>query len=161
MVRTASRQAGFTLIELLVTVTIVGILATVAVPMVELTVKRNKEQQLRADLRAIRTAIDDYKRAVDDGRIATVAGASGYPRSLSVLVDGVDNLKDPNKGKLYFLRRLPRDPMAADGVPDAADTWGQRSSASPPDDPQPGQDVFDVRSLARGTGLDGVPYRDW
>jgi len=161
MARTASRHAGFTLVELLVTVTIVGILATVAVPMVELTVRRTKEQQLRADLRSIRIAIDEYRRAVDDGRISVPANASGYPRSLSVLVEGADNIKDPNKGRLYFLRRLPRDPMSADATADAADTWGKRSSASPADDPQPGEDVFDVHSMAKGAGLDGVPYRDW
>lgn len=156
-----SRQSGFTLIELLVTVTIVGILAALAVPLAQLSVQRSKEQELRAQLRQIRQAIDDYKHAADDGRIAAPAGDPGYPKSLAVLVEGVENVKDPRKGKLYFLRRLPRDPMAPDGIADAADTWGKRSSASPPDDPQPGEDVFDVHSLATGTGLNGVPYHAW
>lgn len=161
MTRTARHQAGFTLMELLITVAIVGILAGMAVPMVELSVKRSQEQELRAELRRIRDAIDAYKRAVDDGRIAAAASESGYPKSLNVLVDGVENVKDPKKGKLYFLRRLPRDPLARNAAADAADTWGKRSFASPPDDPQPGEDVFDVHSLARGVGLNGVPYREW
>ncbi|HEX7888787.1 MAG TPA: type II secretion system protein [Ramlibacter sp.] len=155
------RARGFTLMELLVTVAILAILAGMAVPTVELAARRSKEQELRTELRRIREALDAYKRAVDDGRLAAAANESGYPKSLQALVDGVENVKDPKKGKLYFLRRVPRDPFAGEKVADAADTWGLRSYASAADDPQPGEDVFDVYSRARGTGINGVPYRAW
>lgn len=161
MARSKGRRAGFTLIELLVTVSILGILAAAAMPLLELAAKRSREEQLRTELRHIREAIDAYKRAADEGKIAVAADESGYPRSLSALVDGVENVRDPGKRKLYFLRRLPRDPLADDPALEAADTWGKRSYASPADDPQPGADVFDVHSLAKGTGLNGVPYRAW
>lgn len=153
---------GFTLVELVVTVAILGVLATMVIPLAELTVQRQKEQELRRNLRGIRDAIDAYKRAVDEGRVTRKAAGSGYPPSLEVLVDGVTDAKDANGQKIYFLRRLPRDPFSSDEANVAAsETWGKRSYASPPDDPREGDDVFDVYSLARGTGLNGVPYREW
>ena len=152
---------GFTLIELVVTVAIVGVLALAAAPLLETTVRRQQESELRAALREIRGAIDAYRRAVDDGRIAKRADESGYPTRLEDLYQGVDNRQDPGKGKLYFLRRLPRDPFNNDPALDAAQTWGKRSYASPPDAPVEGADVFDVYSLSPGVGLDGVPYREW
>lgn len=154
-------QTGFTLIELVITVAIVAILASVAMPMVELTVQRNKEQELRLALRQIREAIDAYKRATDDGRVIKSADESGYPKSLEVLVEGIENDKDPNKAKIYFLRRLPRDPLSTDKDITPAETWGKRSYESSPEDPQEGEDIFDVYSLSGGTGLNGIPYRDW
>jgi general secretion pathway protein G len=154
-------HAGFTLIELMITVAIVGILASVAVPLVTVTVQRSKEQELRAGLRQIRQAIDAYRQAVDEGKIAAAANESGYPRSLAVLVDGVENVKDPKKGKLYFLRRIPRDPMAGDAVLEPGESWGKRSYSSTADDPQAGEDVFDVYSLSKGMGLNAIPYREW
>jgi general secretion pathway protein G len=155
------RSRGFTLIELLVTVSIVSLLASMAMPMAELAQRRAREQELRAALREIRTALDAYKRASDQGSIRRSAIESGYPPTLEVLVDGVEDARSPDKRRLYFLRRLPRDPLAPDpGVP-AAHTWGLRSHDSPPDAPQAGRDVFDVYSLAAGNGLNGQPYRAW
>ncbi|WP_232219931.1 type II secretion system protein [Pseudogulbenkiania sp. MAI-1] len=154
---------GFTLIEMIVTVLIVALLASIALPMAELAVQREKEQELRLALRQIREGIDAYKKAVDEGRIPKAADESGYPKTLEILVEGVPDPKDPDKKKkYYFLRRLPRDPMARDdGTVGAADTWGKRSYASPPDAPEEGDDVFDVYSRSEGRGLNGVPYRQW
>ena len=154
---------GFTLIELMITVAIVALLSTVAVPLTELALQRNKEQELRWNLREIRTAIDAYKQAVDEGSIIVDMGGSGYPPSLKALMDGVENARSPDrkKEKLYFLRRIPRDPFDPDTSKPAEDTWGKRSYQSPPDDPQEGDDVFDVYSLSPDTGINGIPYKDW
>jgi general secretion pathway protein G len=152
---------GFTLIELLVTITLVSIIATMVFPMAEMTVKRNKEQELRLSLRQIRGAIDAYRQAVADGRIESAPPRSGYPPSLLDLVNGVEDKKSANGSKIYFLRRIPSDPFAKDLSQPAEQTWGKRSYASPPDNPQEGDDVFDVYSLATGTGLNGIPYNQW
>jgi general secretion pathway protein G len=154
-------RRGFTLIELLVTLAILGVLASAVVPLAELAVKRSKERDLQAALREIRGALDEYKRAFDEGRIPKKADESGYPPSLDVLVRGVSNEKDPKKARIYFLRRIPRDPFSTDPATPAARTWGERSYASPPDAPAAGNDVFDVYSLAEGVGLNGIPYRQW
>lgn len=152
---------GFTLIELIITVAIVGILAAGAMPLAQLATQRAKESELRTGLRQIRNAIDAYKAAYDTGRIERKLGASGYPPSLGALVDGIADASDPEGRRLYFLRRLPRDPFHADATVPAAQTWGRRSYASPPEAPREGVDVFDVYSLTPGSGLNGVPYRDW
>ncbi|HMG58384.1 MAG TPA: type II secretion system protein [Burkholderiales bacterium] len=152
---------GFTLIELVITVAIVALLASVALPVSELAVQRTKEQELRRTLRQIREAIDLRKQASDEGRIQKSVGDSGYPKKLEELAEGVDDQKTPKKEKIYFLRRIPRDPLNADPTLSAAATWGKRSYASPPDDPRDGDDVFDVFSLASGKGINGQPYRDW
>lgn len=159
--QTGGSVRGFTLIELVVTVAIMAILATAALPLVELVVQRSQEQELRAAQRQIREAIDAYKQAVDDKRITKAADESGYPKSLQVLVDGVDDAKSPRKAKIYFLRRIPRDPMMHDATVPAAQTWGLRSYASSAEDPQEGNDVFDVYSRSSKTGINGVPYREW
>ena len=152
---------GFTLIELVVTLALLGVLAMLAAPMTEAAVQRSREQALREALREIRTAIDQYHLAVEQGRIPRKLGESGYPPSLEVLVAGVPNALDPKGGSIYFLRRLPRDPLSRDVNAPAAATWGLRSYASAPDDPREGDDVFDVYSRAEGVGLDGIPYRQW
>ena len=155
-------NAGFSLIEMTIVVAVMAILASSAVPLYELTIKREREQELRVALRQIREAIDAYKRAVNEGRIAKQADRkSDYPAKLEELVDGVPDAKDPGKRKIYFLRRLPRDPMAQDASVQAAETWGKRSYESPPDNPQPGDDVFDVYSRSHATGLNGIPYDKW
>jgi general secretion pathway protein G len=155
------RSRGFTLIELVITVAIIAVLASVALPLNELTAQRAKEQDLRRALREIRAALDAYKQASDEGRILKRVGESGYPRRLEDLAEGVEDQKNPKKDRIYFLRRIPRDPLATDADASAADTWGKRSYASPPDDPKEGDDVFDVYTLAAGTGLNGRPYREW
>jgi len=153
--------AGFTLIELVITVAIIAILASVALPLNELVVTRSKEQELRRALREIREALDLHKQAWDDGRIQKRTGESGYPKRLETLVEGVEDQKSPKKEKIYFLRRLPRDPFTADPNLTAAESWGKRSYASPPDEPKEGEDVYDVFSLAPGKGINGRPYREW
>jgi general secretion pathway protein G len=152
---------GFTLIELVITVAIVALLASVALPLSELAVQRTKEQELRRTLRQVRDAIDAYKQASDEGRIRKSVGDSGYPKKLEELAEGVEDQKSAKKDKIYFLRRVPRDPLATDPTLSASSTWGKRSYASPPDDPREGDDVFDVFSLAPGKGINGQPYREW
>ena len=155
------KARGFTLIELVITLAIIGLLTTAAMPLVQLVAKREKEMELRADLRDIRTALDAYRTASLGGRIKMELGATGYPPDLKSLYAGVPDETSEKKQNLYFLRRIPRDPFFPDGSVSAEDTWGLRSYQSPPDDPQPGDDVFDVYSLSSGTGLNGVAYRDW
>jgi len=149
------------LIELVITVAIIAILASVAMPLNDLAVRRSKEQDLRRALREIREAIDAHKQAFDEGRIQKRIGESGYPKRLEDLMEGVEDQTSPRKGRLYFLRRIPRDPFSADPSLSAAETWGKRSYASPPDDPREGDDVFDVYTLAPGKGINGRPYREW
>jgi general secretion pathway protein G len=148
------RSKGFTLIELLIVVAIVALLASVAAPLAELGYQRAKEQELRHALREIRDAIDAYKRAADEGKIERSADASGFPPSLATLVDGVEEKTNPQRTKIYFLRRIPRDPLTGED-------WGLRSYASPANDPQPGKDVFDVYSRSDEVGLNRIPYREW
>lgn len=247
-------SAGFTLIELVVTVAIVSLLATMAMPLAQLVVKRGREQELRADLREIRDALDHYNElwryscqagingagngpgggalpqlnqpastfgqppagnganqgnggfgsfgaAGAGGTAGTIAGAglggsgglnastvagigdgkggaaappppppkmecptasTGWPKDLQTLVDGVNNITSPVPGaKIYFLRRIPRDPMNTDSGAAADLSWGKRSYSSPADDPQEGDDVYDVYSLSTANDLTGKPYRDW
>lgn len=244
-----SGPAGFTLIELVVTVAIVSLLATMAMPLAHLVVKRGREQELRSDLREIRDGLDRYNAlwryscqasvngaggataasgiplpntqvagvsgtvngtgigaassfgATGTAAAGSVAGAglggggglnattvsgigngkggatpalppppkmecptasNGWPKDLQTLVDGVNNISSPVPGaKIYFLRRIPRDPMSTDASVAADLSWGKRSYASPADDPQEGDDVYDVYSLSPDKDLTGRPYREW
>lgn len=150
---------GFTLIELVVAVAIVGVLAWMTVPLLEIAAQRQKEAELRLALRQIRGALDAYRQAVLDKRIEAAADASGYPPTLEALVEGVPDITRPDHRPIYFLRRLPRDPFSGDA--EAAVGWGKRSYASPPDTPREGADVFDVHSRSDKVGLNGVRYREW
>lgn len=160
--RMTARAAGFTLIELVITLALVGIVAMGALPLYEVTATRLREAELRSALRTIRSALDAYKAAVDSGQIPKGALDSGYPPSLEVLVNGVDTGRNAaGAQRLVFLRRIPRDPFAPDPTLPPAQQWATRSYGSPPDDPQPGVDVFDVASRSQRVGTNGVPYREW
>jgi general secretion pathway protein G len=148
------KNRGFTFIELMITVAIVALLASIAAPLAEVTVQRNKEKDFRHALREIREAIDSYKRASDEGAIERKADASGYPETLAVLVDGVTDKRKTDGSKIFFLRRVPADPLSGED-------WALRSYASSATEPQPGKDVFDVYSRSQEKGLNGVPYREW
>ena len=155
------RDGGFTLVEVLIAVAIVAALASIALPLAELQVQRQRERDLRHALREVREAIDAYKRAFDEGRIDRSAEKSGFPPTLATLVEGVADAKNPKSAKIYFLRRVPRDPFNADPQIPAHETWGLRASNSPADDPRSGADVFDVYSMKAGVGMNGVPYKEW
>jgi general secretion pathway protein G len=156
-----SHKRGYSLVELLVVVSIVSVLAMIGLPVSELAHKRTQEEELRQSLRDIRSALDAYKKAVDTGHIARAVGASGYPPNLGALVDGVPDVQSPRNDKLFFLRRLPRDPFAANEIVNAADTWGLRSYDSTAQSPSVGKDVYDVYSKSSESGMNGVPYRQW
>jgi general secretion pathway protein G len=157
--RTAER--GFTLVEMVMTVAIVGILASAAMPLASLVSQRNKEQELRQSLIQVRQAIDDYRKAYDSGKIPNGIMDSGFPKSLKDLTEGVVDQTSVDKKRIVFLRRMPRDPLHKDPTVKPEETWGLRSYESPPDNPSPGKDVFDIYSLDKGVGLNGIPYSKW
>lgn len=148
---------GYTLVELMVVLAILSVLALGVAPLAELTVRRRREDALREALWEIRAAIDAYKRAADRGVIPRPPGSSGYPPNLQVLVDGISG---PGGQRLYFLRRLPRDPFARADVP-AQDSWRLRTYESPPDAPRPGPDVYDVQSSSDARSMNGELLRTW
>lgn len=154
-----TRESGFTFVELVVCSAILGILAMGALPLARVSMKRTKESQLRAELREMRTAIDKFKDAADNGVISPLdlpVGGDNYPKDLQQLVDGVSVQNDATGKKLRFLRRIPIDPMTGRAE------WKLRASQ---DDPKStvwgGQNVYDVSSKAEGKALDGTLYKDW
>ncbi len=142
--------------ELVVTLALVGLMAMLAAPLAELQLQRSQEQELRVALREIRSALDRYKAAADQGLIERRVGDSGYPPNLEMLASGVINQKSPSHQPMFFLRSVPRDPFAP-----GRGNWGLRSYASPPQAPAAGADVFDVYTESTAIGLNGLPYRDW
>jgi len=152
-------HGGFTFVELLVVTTILLVLASVAMPFARITMQRQREIELHRALREIRTAIDRFKDAVDQGQIGGTdvkAGSEGYPADLAALVDGVRPLNDASGRKLKFLRRIPVDPMTRKAE------WGMRSyQDSPTAKSWGGQNVYDVYTKSEGVALDGTKYRDW
>ena len=150
--RTCPPDAGLTLVELIICITIISILATAALPVARLQVKRQKERELRRDLWEMRDAIDKYKDAADAGGIQIKVDSMGYPPDLQTLVDGV-NVQDK---KVRFLRAVPTDPMTN------STDWGLRSNQDDPDAGSwGGQNVFDVFTKSQGTALDGTKYSTW
>jgi general secretion pathway protein G len=151
-VQTVKTERGFTLLELVVAATILSILTLMAVPLARVTIKREKEKQLRRALWEMRDAIDRYKDAADRGGFQIKADSNGYPPTLDDLAKGVE----VQEKKVRFLRRIPVDPMT--GTTD----WGMRSMQDDADsDSWGGQAVFDVYSKSQGEGLDGTKYKDW
>jgi general secretion pathway protein G len=155
------RLRGFTLIEVAITALIVGLLATLAMPLAESAIRRNKEHELRTNLWQIRQALDAYKRAWDEDRILRKPGESGYPPNLQILVGGIEDQKDPARRTIRFLRRIPRDPLNSDMTLAPEATWGKRCYESEASDPKTGTDIFDVYPLETSKGSNGIPYRDW
>jgi general secretion pathway protein G len=155
--------AGFTLVELLVTLALVGIAASVVLPLASVIETRAKESELRRSLRTIRQALDNYKMAADAGVIDKQTGSSGYPPSLDVLVSGVPRSAAMgfSATPMVFLRSVPRDPFAEVQDAPATQTWNIRSYGAKPGDFSAGKDVFDASSKSEKTGLDGTRYSDW
>jgi general secretion pathway protein G len=155
------RARGFTLIELMVTLAIVALLSSIALPLAQIAVQRQKEQELRLALREIRTALDDYKRAGGEGRINAMLDGSGYPPDLAALVKGVPDQRSAKPRLIFFLRAIPRDPFCEDPEASNIDCWAPRAYQSDPDAPKPGEDVYDVHSKSEQAGLNGIPYSRW
>ena len=148
-------QRGLTLVELIFTVTIVSILSMAALPLARISIKREKEVELRRALREVREAIDRYKDAAERGFVEVKFGSDGYPPDLETLVKGVTQLNAVDK-KLRFLRRIPKDPMTGDTH------WGLRSSQDSPDSTSyGGQNVYDIYTKSSAIALDGTKYSEW
>lgn len=165
---------GFSYVEMVFVVAMLALMAAVATPYLEKNIQRKKETELKQNLREIRMAIDAYKAAFDAGKFAKGISDSGYPKNLDDLVNGVEDVTDPQKKKLFFLRKIPADPMFSDAQLresqndganadpiNPADTWGKRSYESDADNPKEGRDVYDIFSLSPDVGVNGIPYAKW
>ena len=149
--RTRSAR-GFSLVELIVAIVILMVLTSMAVPYVQITIKREKERELRYDLWTMRDAIDRYKDASLRGAFQVKVGSEGYPPDLETLVNGVD----VGGKKMRFLRKIPNDPMTG------RQEWGMRSVQDDPNSESwGGQNLFDVFSKSEGSALDSTKYKDW
>jgi general secretion pathway protein G len=150
--RLAARSRGFTLIEMIVATAILLILTGLALPLVKMEVKRERERELRYDLWMIRDGIDRYKDAADRGAFQIKVGSEGYPPDLDRLVEG----EDVAGKKLKFLRKIPIDPMTGKAE------WGMRSMQDDAtSESWGGQNVFDVYTKSQDKALDGTNYKDW
>lgn len=156
-----SNRQGFTLIELVIVMAILAILASAIAPLGHIAKKRSMELELKQNLRLIRNALDAYKKAYDEKKIENEIGVSGYPKNLRELVEGVKDVKDSEGRMIYFLRRIPKDPMNRDEFLAPEETWEIRSYESEPDDFSGGDDVYDIRSTSDEIALDGTPYKEW
>jgi general secretion pathway protein G len=152
-------EHGFTFLELVIVTAILMILASTIMPMAQVTAQRQREVELRRSLREMRTAIDKFKDAVDQGQIPTTElepGNEGYPPDLETLVNGVSAANDATGRKLKFLRKIPIDPMTN------STDWGKRAYQDRPDSQSwGGKNVFDVYTTYKGTALDGTKFQDW
>jgi len=155
--RTSS--SGFSFIELVVATAVMMVLASAALPLASVSMKRQKEAELHRDLREMRLAIDAYKDAVTAGIVGGInvsATSEGYPPDLDTLVNGVVRANDPSGHKIKFLRRVPIDPMTGN------DEWGLRAYGDRPDSTTwGGGNVYDVYSKSESVGLNGTKYKDW
>jgi len=153
------RARGYSFVELVVVSAIVAILASAIMPLARVSMQRQREMELRRNLREIRTAIDKFKDAADQSVIPSTelsTGSEGYPKTLEMLVEGVSLVNDATGRRLKFLRRVPIDPMTGSAE------WGLRSYQDKPDATSwGGQNVYDVHSTSTGRALDGTQYRDW
>lgn len=162
-----TRVRGFTFIELTITLALIGMLSMLALPLYEVTATRTKEAELRRALRIVRGALDTYKAATDTGSLKREPGASGYPPTLDLLTQSLDLASKPDatgtlaSQRLVILRQLPRDPFNTDPSLTPEQTWNTRAYGSRSDDPQPGDDVFDISSKSSAIALDGTPYSSW
>jgi general secretion pathway protein G len=154
---------GFSFIELMVTLAIIGILASIVLPLTKVTVKRNKEIELRRSLREIRKSIDNYKIKFDELKTEFYStkrdekkeelykkfkveevDRMGYPLTLEELVE------------LKILRRIPEDPITG------LQKWETRSYSDAFDSKNTdGRNIYDIRSTSEEEALNGTKYCDW
>ena len=155
--RRRTPEAGMTLLELIIACTILLVLASAALPLQRYTIVRQREAELRKDLRDMRDAIDRYKDLADRNQIRVQVGSEGYPPDLDTLVKGAAVGGAGATGhNIRFLRRIPVDPMTGQAE------WGMRSVQDDPDSTSwGGNNVFDVFSKSTGTAMDGTKYSDW